>query len=294
MSYQDVIYGNIILPLELQQLIAHPAVQRLGRIAQLGISSLITPTLRHTRLEHSIGVAYLALLTAQKLQLTPRQQLLLSIAGLLHDIGHGPFSHSFEQVISTRHEVRSQQIARLVLHAYPIDQVNTVCYLIHPHGFPPTPDAGVLKDLIANQTCAVDLDKIDYLLRDSYYASQSFCSLGEILSLIDRSRLVEGTWTFHPSDSEIIRRIFEHRQYMFHTIYRNPVLSNIETQLIMLIRRLNINWSILDIFLSYDDASLLNMITAAGYSPVNITPGASETYMDTQIPSEILPRVPYL
>jgi HD superfamily phosphohydrolase len=180
MTTTDPIYGEFTLPPNLQRAMKHPAFQRLDRIAQLGFSMFCPGMehLRHTRAEHSKGVAYLAGVLGEILNLEPPDTELLQMTALLHDSGHGPFSHSFELVTPLRHEIRSQQVAALILEdIYSPEQISSVCYLIDPHGEAPTPNAAMLCDIVANKRCDVDIDKLDYLMRDSYYAGIPFGAL---------------------------------------------------------------------------------------------------------------------
>jgi HD superfamily phosphohydrolase len=112
------IHGQIELPLALFSLIDTPLFQRLRNLKQCGLVYYVFPGTSHNRFEHSIGVAHLAGLMIThlqkqqpELQITPREVLCVQVAGLLHDIGHGPFSHTFEKVAKGfRHE---QQTLRL-------------------------------------------------------------------------------------------------------------------------------------------------------------------------------------
>lgn len=155
-----------------------PEFQRLKRIKQLAAVHHVFPCATHTRFEHSIGVGHLAELFAShlakrhaELSINP---LTLKLAGLCHDLGHGPLSHAYDAFLHTArpgspmHEERSVVLLRAIVrrHAIPIAQrlVDDACELIAP----------VKRDLplfmyqiIANEVDGIDVDKLDYLCRDS-------------------------------------------------------------------------------------------------------------------------------
>src|ERR1700693_258029 len=103
--FNDPIYGFITVPDELTfELINHPWFQRLRRIKQLGLTNLVYPGALHTRFHHALGAMHLMTMALETLcskgnQITPEEQEAVTIAILLHDIGHGPFSHALEQTI---------------------------------------------------------------------------------------------------------------------------------------------------------------------------------------------------
>jgi len=306
MEFNDPIYGTFTLPSNIQRAIAHPAFQRLYHIAQLGLA-MYSPGfegLRHTRAEHSIGTAYLAGVIGNYLHISSEDCEIIQMAGLLHDEGQGPTSHSFEKVVVARHEERSQEIARLVLQEiYDPVKISTVCYLIDPVGTPPTPLAGILRDIVSNKTCALDVDKLDYGLRDSYYTGEYRYSIGDVFHLIYSSRIITdshgfGTWYFDPKTEPIIRSVFEHRQHLFKTVYRTENNLRLEAQMVRAARQLSTNFSDLDTFLKYTDQNFMHAISQTsegqqlllGNCPL---PEPVDNSVDQQAPELILPKVPY-
>mmetsp|Transcript_38426 Transcript_38426/g.44743 ORF Transcript_38426/g.44743 Transcript_38426/m.44743 type:complete len:462 (+) Transcript_38426:59-1444(+) len=176
----DRVHEHVALPPIVVRAMDTPQVQRLRGLKQLGASSFLYPGAVHTRFEHSIGVAHMArsfltiIQTKQPdLGLSPRNVENVMLAGLLHDLGHGPFSHLFEDVISNNavsktpfcHEAMSRLLAERVLNTIGVkDQdTNEVLSLmagastnVLPHG-----------SLISNKRNGVDVDRLDYFLRDS-------------------------------------------------------------------------------------------------------------------------------
>ena len=101
---RDSVYGDIELSSFEVKIMDTPQFQRLRRIKQLGLISLIYPGATHTRFEHSVGTMNLGSKLAKKLELENDEQDLIRISALLHDIGHGPFSHVSEGVLSVKHQ----------------------------------------------------------------------------------------------------------------------------------------------------------------------------------------------
>lgn len=300
MSIADPLYGVFILPATLETATAHPAVARLGRIKQLGFSVYNDARLRHTRLEHSRGVAYLLGIAATALQFDAELRETVMMAGLLHDDGHGAYSHAFEYVTPQRHEERSQQIARLVLkEVYTQQRIEEVCYLIDPRGAAPSTRVEPARNLVANKVCHVDCDKLDYCLRDAHYAEQPFCTVAEVFSLLQESKLYHGVWTFAVKHAPFMRRLFEQRERMFALVYHHPSNLLAEAQMLRAVRQLPAqDWSNLATFLQYDDDSFLALLTTtpAGqalargdYEGEALIPSKH----DEQTPALVLPLIPY-
>tara|TARA_A200000113_G_scaffold225187_1_gene245181 strand:+ start:354 stop:1580 length:1227 start_codon:yes stop_codon:yes gene_type:complete len=165
----DPIYGFIAIedPL-LDQIIAHPFFQRLRRIKQMGLSYLVYPGTHHTRFEHALGSLHLMQkgihsLRKKKVAISDEEALALQAAILLHDIGHGPFSHATENIITqnVQHENISIEIIKLLNKQW--KGALTLALSI----FTNTYHRKFMHQLIASQ---IDMDRLDYLKRDSFYA----------------------------------------------------------------------------------------------------------------------------
>lgn len=148
--------------------------QRLRRISQLGLASFVFPGAVHSRFSHSLGAAYLANLIVEHLKLADDQARSVVCAALLHDIGHGPFSHSFEHALRpvlrnppTHEDWTRAIISSLlgdVLRANEVDP-DVVCALVSPQpGSPRVPT--MLRQIISSQ---LDVDRMDYLNRDAHF-----------------------------------------------------------------------------------------------------------------------------
>ncbi len=161
-SIRDPIHGSIHLDDWVIPLIDHREFQRLRRVQQLGTAHLVYPGANHRRFEHSLGAYHLAGEIATSLGLDPEDAATVRAGALLHDIGHGPFSHAFEELWEGRHEDIGIDLVRWgplgdLLRQGGLDPVK-VAQLIAGEG----PLAKVVSG-------ALDADRMDYLLRDAHY-----------------------------------------------------------------------------------------------------------------------------
>ena len=172
---RDSVYGDIELSKFEVRVMDMPQFQRIRRIKQLGLISLIYPGANHTRFEHCIGTMNLASKLATKLDLSDDEIELVRISGLLHDIGHGPFSHVSEGVLSFPHEELTKYvIEKTSLHDLLDEKFNTkeIVDIINGRGH--------LGPIISGE---LDVDRMDYLLRDSH-------NTGVAYGVIDYERII--------------------------------------------------------------------------------------------------------
>lgn len=172
---RDSVYGDIELSRFEVKVMDMPQFQRIRRIKQLGLISLIYPGANHTRFEHCIGTMNLASKLATKLDLNADEIELVRISGLLHDIGHGPFSHVSEGVLSFPHEELTKHvIEKTSLHDLLDEKFNTKEIVDIVNG------RGHLGPIISGE---LDVDRMDYLLRDSH-------NTGVAYGVIDYERII--------------------------------------------------------------------------------------------------------
>jgi HD superfamily phosphohydrolase len=167
-----------------------PVFQRLRGVRQLAMTHLVYPSAVHTRFEHSIGVCHVAGLLGKRLELDQDKTRVVRAAALLHDIGHGPFSHVSEQVIdeiagvSGVHEAISAYLIRndaeliAALGREVVDAAGAIVALKGPRS--------VERDIVSGPT---DADKLDYLLRDSYFAGVKYGEY-DLERVIDSVRVI--------------------------------------------------------------------------------------------------------
>ncbi|KRL94614.1 HD domain-containing protein [Limosilactobacillus equigenerosi] len=246
-SFRDPIHGSIVVDNQIiLDLINTPEMQRLRRVKQLGTTSLVFHGAEHSRFGHSLGAYELARRICNHLQRnyptqTPGDGLwdeherpVVLCAALLHDLGHGPYSHTFEHIFNTDHEqitrqiitgsTHVNQILRRVSPTFP-DQVASV--IDHTY---PNPQ---VVQLISSQ---VDVDRIDYLQRDAYYTGANY-------GLVDLDRLLEvmhpyaGGIAFEMSGMHAIEDYIVSRLQMYLQVYFHPVTRSLEVILDHLLMR---------------------------------------------------------
>ena len=188
----DPIYGLINFPFDLiYDIIDHPHFQRLRRISQMGLSNYVYPGATHSRFAHALGALHLMntaidTLRYKGVHISKEEHIATCIAILLHDIGHGPFSHALEGlIIEKSHEEISVDIMHKLSDEYG-DAVKLAIQIFksdHPKKF--------LTQLVASQ---LDMDRMDYLTRDSYYSGVAEGVIGykRIIAMlnVDKNELV--------------------------------------------------------------------------------------------------------
>lgn len=217
----DPIYGFITIPNErIFDLIEHPYFQRLRRISQMGMSYLVYPGAHHTRFHHALGCLHLMQKTVRTLRfkgvgISETEEEALLIAILLHDIGHGPFSHAMENSIvnGVSHEWISLQFMKKMNADF--NQSLTLAIKIfkgnHPRKF--------FLQLIASQ---LDMDRLDYLKRDSFYTGVSEGNVNcerliAMLNVVDDQLVVEEKGIYSVEKFLIARRLMYWQVYLHKT-----------------------------------------------------------------------------
>lgn len=168
----DPVYGFITIPDEiLFDVIEHPYMQRLRRIMQLGLSHLVYPGALHTRFHHVIGATHLMSLAIETIrkkgfEITLEEERAVLLAILLHDIGHGPFSHALEYDIvnNVSHEKISGYFIKELANEFGEDLERALLIFKNTYSKP------FLHQLVSSQ---LDMDRLDYLNRDSFYSGVS-------------------------------------------------------------------------------------------------------------------------
>ena len=193
------LYGFISITPRMRSIIDTPEFKRLHNLRQLGLTYLIYPSANHTRFEHSLGVSHLAKILTTSLQknqpelgITDNEIELIQIAGLIHDIGHGPFSHLYDYEFSPgcHHEKRGQVLFCEMVSKYNLsfteDEINFIIDCIEP---PKELERNFKYQIVSNKLCSIDVDKIDYIQRDNYHLG--FGLNEKYLRLIHDCRVVQ-------------------------------------------------------------------------------------------------------
>lgn len=172
---RDSVYGDISLNKFEEKVMDMAQFQRLRRIKQLGLIHLIYPGANHTRFEHSIGTMNLGSKLASELNLSKDEMELVRISALLHDIGHGPFSHVSEGVLSFPHEELTKYVITKTSMRDVLEEkfnVKDINKIISGEGY--------LGPIVSGE---LDVDRMDYLLRDSH-------NTGVAYGVIDYERII--------------------------------------------------------------------------------------------------------
>ena len=218
MIIHDAIYSSIKIDDKASEIIGTREFQRLNTIKQLGFSYLVFPGATHTRFEHSLGTYYLAREAAKNLEMNSSEIAQVSIAGLLHDLGHAPFSHSIEEGVESLYGKDHVEVAIDIITGEEgsgkipsilKEDLDDVAKILQNK-------KGIQSRLISGNG---DMDQIDYLARDSYYT-------GVALGAVDVSRILN---TIHVFNNEFcvlekglpaLEGLMLARMLMYRTVYR--------------------------------------------------------------------------
>jgi hypothetical protein len=233
--FNDPIYGFISIPDEfIFDLIEHPYFQRLRRIMQLGLSHLVYPGALHTRFHHVIGAMHLmtqAIATIRRKghEITAEEERAVLIAILLHDIGHGPFSHALEYDIvhKVSHEEISGYFMDRLVKEFGDDMERALLIFKNKHQKP------FLYQLVSSQ---LDMDRLDYLNRDSFYTGVSEGIIGSD-RLIEMLNVHDGNLVLEEKGIYSIEKFIVARRLMYWQVYLHKTVVAAEFMLIYTLRR---------------------------------------------------------
>jgi HD superfamily phosphohydrolase len=219
--FNDPVYGFISIPNEIIfDIIQHPYFQRLRRIKQLGLTHLVYPGALHTRFHHALGAMHLMYNTLQVIrrkghEITPDEENAVLCAILLHDIGHGPFSHTLEHDIvnEVSHEKISSHFMSALSKEFPILNLSLE---IFQNSYPKT----FLHQLVSSQ---LDMDRLDYLNRDSFYTGVSEGIIGseriiEMFNVHDNKLVIEEKGIYSVEKFIVSRRLMYWQVYLHKTV----------------------------------------------------------------------------
>lgn len=217
----DPVFGFITIPSPfLYDLIQHPYVQRLSRIKQLGLTSMVYPGCQHTRFQHSIGAMHLMneainQLRFKGVEISDNEAEGVLAAILLHDIGHGPFSHVLEY--SLVNDITHEELSLMMIEKIneEIDGKLDTAIAIFTNKYP----RKFLHQLVSGQ---LDMDRLDYLCRDSFYSGVVEGSIGadriiKMLNVAKDSLVVEVKGIYSIEHFLIARRLMYWQVYLHKT-----------------------------------------------------------------------------
>ena len=231
----DPVYGFISIPDPLIfDLLEHPYMQRLRRIMQLGMSHLVYPGALHTRFHHALGAMHLmtqavATIRRKGHEITQEEERAVLIAILLHDIGHGPFSHALEYDIvnGVNHEEISSLFIQRLSNTYG-DDLNRALLIFNNNYSKP-----FLYQLVSSQ---LDMDRLDYLNRDSFYTGVSEGIIGSE-RLIEMLNVQNGNLVLEEKGIYSVEKFIVARRLMYWQVYLHKTVVAAEFMLIHALRR---------------------------------------------------------
>jgi uncharacterized protein len=231
----DPVYGFISIPDEfIFDLIEHPYFQRLRRIMQLGMSHLVYPGAIHTRFNHVLGAMHLmaqavSVIRRKGHEITKEEERAVLIAILLHDIGHGPFSHALEYDIVNKvsHEKISEFFLQRLSDEFGDDLQHALLIFRNKHSKP------FLHQLVSSQ---LDMDRLDYLNRDSFYTGVSEGVIGSD-RLIEMLDVVDGNLVLEEKGIYSVEKFIVARRLMYWQVYMHKTVVAAEFMLIHTLRR---------------------------------------------------------
>ncbi len=215
--FNDPIYGFITIPNALiYDLVQHPYFQRLRRISQMGLSYLVYPGANHTRFHHALGCMHLMqkavdVLRFKEVDISVEEENALYIAILLHDVGHGPFSHAMESSIVE--DVHHEEISLLLMNQLNIEFKGQLSLAIQV--FKGEYHRKFMLQLISGQ---LDMDRMDYLKRDSFYSG---VSEGNVNSerLIQMMNVVDDVLVIEEKGIYSVEKFLMSRRLMYWQVY---------------------------------------------------------------------------
>ena len=231
----DPVYGFITIPTELLfDLVEHPYFQRLRRIKQLGLSEYVYPGALHTRFHHALGAMHLmgqamSTLQSKNHRISDAECEAAQIAILLHDVGHGPFSHVLECCLLDN--VPHEQISLMLM--YELNQQFNGALSLAIRMFEGTYERPFFHQLISSQ---LDMDRMDYLNRDGYYTGVAEGAIGaeriiKMLDLVDDQLVVEDKGILS------VENFLNARRLMYWQVYLHKTSICCESMLIQILRR---------------------------------------------------------
>ncbi len=216
---KDPVHGHILLDGLALELIDTPEVQRLRRIRQLGLSTLVYPGANHTRFEHSLGTLHLVDQLLDHLGISGKERDYISAAALLHDIGHGPFSHSTEDILRRHTGKNHDDVSDLM--------TGRIAGILDSHSIDPS----LIPKLILGETplgqlinSELDADRMDYLVRDAYYTGVAYGVIDYVRLIYEMELrdewLVVKEGGLQTAESLLVSRFLMHPTVYFHHVSR--------------------------------------------------------------------------
>ena len=313
--FNDPIYGFIPIQSTLIfDIIEHPYFQRLRRISQMGLSYLVYPGVHHTRFEHALGCLFLmeqavGVLQSKNVEISKAEKEALLVAILLHDIGHGPFSHTLENSIvkDIHHEAISLQFMETLNEEF--DGKLSLAIKIFKGEY----ERPFFYQLIASQ---LDIDRLDYLKRDSFFSGVNEGNINShrlitMLDVVDDNLVVDKKGIYSVEKFIVARRLMYWMVYLHKTsLAAECILVNIfkrakelskEDKNIALSEHLNFFFNdhrhfdrqTLRVFSKLDDYDIISSLKAWMQHPDKVLSTLSKNLINRNLPKVIIQKTPF-
>ena len=254
--FQDDIHGPIELSIISVKIIDTPEFQRLRNIKQLGSAYFVFPSASHNRFEHSIGTAHLArslineiARNQPELNITQDQRLNVELAGLCHDLGHGPFSHIYDDVYLRarvpethrfrHHEDRSCEILAQINRLYGIglsdDNLLQIQRMIHP--LREEDKKNFLYQIVSNGKNGIDVDKFDYIARDTKAIGIHYGF--DHKRIFPYCKVIDGELCYCDKVIFNIFELFDTRYRLHKQVYNHPTVKKVDMMMELFFEQLD-------------------------------------------------------
>ncbi len=276
-TIRDSIHGNIKIGGVFLDLLGAPEIQRLHNVKQLGLAHLVFPGAHHTRLEHSLGAYNMALKASEMLNLDESESELVTCAALLHDIGHGPFSHTLESILRDSLDVNHVDLTeRLLFGEYEIFDSREKEFISSPSVHEILSKNNInqryVADIIKGKMLeypylsqlldsAIDVDQLDYLIRDAYYTGVAYGMI-DIERFIQTLVINDDRLAIARKGVGVVENILMARTLMYSSVYFHKTVRIAELMLSKSIEMIP-NAKPLDFF-KMTDAELVNDLKNEG------------------------------
>ena len=217
-TIKDSVHDHIEISGVAEALLDTPTVQRLRHISQLGTVQLVYPSANHTRFEHSLGVYHLADRALAELGIEGRAAERIRAAALLHDVGHGPFSHNIEALIHRKTGNYHDDVDELLASG-------DVGEILREHDLDPAHIAGLVAgegqfgQLVSGE---LDVDRMDYLVRDAHHTGVPYGTI-DAERLLRELTFVDGELVLAAGNVQTAESLLLARALMNPTVYMHPV-----------------------------------------------------------------------
>lgn len=238
MKIFDHIHGYINICPSAKKILDTLEFQRLRNVKQLGCVYLVFPSASHNRFEHSLGVynlsrIYMDKLNEKKNYFNKKEYELISVASLIHDLGHGPFSHLFDNYVTdTEHEYRSIEIFKNMNDDYNLgysnEDINFMYNVIHPKEI--KDDKKFLYQILSNKD-GIDVDRFDYMLRDikmTGIENRLDLDYNTLLKIMDNTIIYNNELVYNSNIKSLVDIFFQTRFMIYKKICNHKTVKSLE------------------------------------------------------------------